>query len=138
MTVAVKVYIKSIKGSSRCQPGEKDSIVFARFLELDGMEVYTEGEVKLTSAGSEGFLMLELHRPTPERLAWMRGYTKSAAQWRSEGYDAIRALFADPDDYMEGTDDDVLILGVRSIEYVESKWPQPEPVMPPGVYSIPL
>jgi len=137
VTVAVKLYGSSVKGAGHKLPfmaNDKNSILFVCHLEIDGISCFTEGEVRFSMDGSEGFFMLELHRPTPERQLWMdTGFSRSPK--RKYGYENIRAFFTDPDDYMEGTDDDVLILGVHKLEFIE--WIVPKYEMPTSVFPIP-
>jgi hypothetical protein len=130
--VEVKMYAQSIRGSGRVTFGEPNSVLFVSFLELDGVEQYTEGEVKLTTGGSEGFLMLELHRPTPERLRWLDKYSGQST-WRKRGYDTIRARYTDPEQYMEGTGPDVLILAVSKLSFVESITYERRSIDPNGI-----
>jgi hypothetical protein len=122
MTHDVVLHLESISGSSRVAFGSKGSILFARYLEIDGEEVVTEGEVSLRVGGSEGFVELHLYKPTREYQAWANENSPTSVN-RLHGYENLRARFTDPNDYLLGTNDDVLILGVRSFSFVEAREP---------------
>lgn len=110
--------VKAIKGSEHVPLGTKNSIMFSVNLILDGEVMWTEGEVRLVIDSSEGFPMLELHRPTEEHVKWLQKYTKPSPK-RFFGWNNIRTKYDDPGDHMEGTDQDVLILGLSSLEIRE-------------------
>ena len=121
MTHDVVMHVESIKGSSRVELGSEGSILFAMYLEIDGEEVVTEGEVSIRVGATEGFVEVHLSKPTEEYQAWADEHLTSRAERRKHGYEHLRDRFDDPADYLDGTDENVLILGVRSFSMVETR-----------------
>lgn len=110
MTHDVEIHVSAHKGDSRVDLGTKGSILFARHLKINGEEFFTEGNVSIEIGG---FLYLKLERPTEEYQAMV-----SRSEHREFGYDRIRENFTDPAEYMDGTDDDVLLLGIRELSFL--------------------
>ena len=121
MTHDVAIQLESIKGSDRVEFGTDGSILFARFLEIDGEEVFTEGEVSIHMRSSEGFVELHLQRPTQEWDEWANENLTVRGEWRRRGYENLRERFTDPADFLDGTNEDLLILGVRSLALIEAR-----------------
>ena len=123
MTHDVEIHVSAHKGAASCALGTEGSILFARHLKINGEEFFTEGNVAIEIGGSEGFVYLKLERPTEEYQAWANENMISRSEHREFGYNRIREHFDDPEEYIDGTDDDVLLLGVRSLSFVEARYP---------------
>ena len=110
----VKIYVLSWKGDSQAQFGEVGSSLMSRHLVINGEDVFTSGQVKIGMDGSSGFVWLELYEPSDE-------YRELAAQGDFDpgSLKEVRARFTE-NEYLWGTDENVLLLPLRSVEFREA------------------
>ena len=93
----IKFLVSSIKGDSRVDFKTEGSLLFCRHFVVNEQEIHTDSEIRLSVDGSTGFVVLEIDDPSQE----------------------IREHF-EPDVYLEGTNDEILLLPVRSVSFLEA------------------
>jgi hypothetical protein len=125
--IHLKVEFRHWAGCSQV-PRDKSGIVVICGYELNGMFV---GE-SLGKLVADTFLMFEVAMPKPiDTRHW-----KMNNKYWTDSIKQIRAAFTE-EDWMEGTTDEVLLLPVSTIEWVELPPHVKELPLPLSVYPIP-
>lgn len=106
--VHVTVGYRHWKGSSQVEKSES-SIIVIDSLEINGCWV----DDRWADLSLQGFATISLRQ-----IEDAPGYSEIKEQ-NDKDYALLREQFTDPDDYLEGTDEDVLVLPVSTIEWVE-------------------
>jgi len=124
----VVIYVQSMRGSGSVEFDSEGSILFASHLRIDGEDVYTDGEVQISISGSEGFVDLTLHQPSDEQQRkWAEMNRKgnlvarklSGPFYLKDGeMRPLHERFALADQAW-GSTKERIVLGVRSIQFVE-------------------